>query len=66
MVAHSAIVIPAVPYSYNKLQRATPHVALAIPVVVSVVLLTIGVVPTLFSVILSPSGMVFLQIVGDE
>jgi hypothetical protein len=39
---------------------------LVIPVVVSVVLLTIGVVPTFFSVILSPSDMVFLQIVGDE
>lgn len=66
MVAYGAIVIPAIPYSHNKVLRATPHVALVIPVVVSVVLLTIGVVPTLFSVILSPSDMVLLQVVGDE
>ena len=66
MVAQSAIVIPAIPYSYNKVYSATPHVALVIPVVVSVVLLTIGVVLALFSVILSPSDMVFLQIVGNE
>lgn len=66
MVAYGAIVIPAIPYSYNMVLRATPHVASVIPVVVSVVLLTIGVVPTLFSVILSPGGMVLLQVVGDE
>lgn len=58
--------ILGIPYSYNKVLRSTPHVALVIPVVVSVVLLTIGVVPTLFSVILSPSDIVFLQVVGDE
>ena len=45
---------------------ASPHVASVIPVAVSVVLLTIGVVPTLFSVILSQGDMVFLQVVGDE
>lgn len=66
MVAYGAIVILAIPYSHNKVLRATPHVASAIHVAVSVVLLTIGVVPTLFSVILSPSDMVFLQVVGDE
>lgn len=66
MVAYGAIVIPAIPYSHNKVLRATPHVVSVIPVAVSVVLLTIGVVPTLFSVILSPSDMVFLQVVGDE
>lgn len=66
MVAYGAIVIPAIPYSHNKVLRATPHAASVIPVVVSVVLLTIGVVPTLFSVILSPGDMVFLQVVGDE
>lgn len=66
MVAYGVIVIPAIPYSHNKVLRATPHVVSVIPVAVSVVLLTIGVVPTLFSVILSPSDMVFLQIVGDE
>lgn len=58
MVAQSAIVIPAIPYSYNKVLRASPHVVSLIPVVVSVVLLTIVVVPALFSVILSPSDMV--------
>lgn len=66
MVTYGAIVIPAILYSHNKVLRATPHVVLVIPVAVSVVLLTIGVVPTLFSVILSPSDMVFLQVVGDE
>jgi len=30
------------------------------------VLLTIGVVPSHFSVILSPRDIVFLQVVGDE
>lgn len=66
MVAYGAIVIPAIPYSHNKVLRATPHVVSVIPVAVSVVLLTIGIVPALFSVILSSSGMVFLQVVGDE
>lgn len=66
MVAYGATVIPVIPYSHNKVLGATPHVALVIPVVVSVVLLTIGVVPSLFSVILSPSDMVSLQVVGDE
>ena len=66
MVAHSAIVFRAILYSYNMVYRETTHVALVIPVVVSVVLLTIGVVPTLFSVILSLSDIVFLQVVGDE
>lgn len=66
MVVYGAAVIPAIPYSYNKVLRASPHVVSVIPVVVSVVLLTIGVVPTLFSVILSPSDVVFLQVVGDE
>lgn len=66
MVAYGATVIPVIPYSHNKVLGATPHAASVIPVVVSVVLLTIGVFPTLFSVILSPSDMVFLQVVGDE
>ncbi|HAG32548.1 MAG TPA: hypothetical protein DCL18_03800 [Prevotella sp.] len=66
MVVYGAAVILGIPYKYNKVLRATLHVVSVIPVVVSEVLLTIGVVQTLFSVILSPSDMVSLQVVGDE